>query len=68
MNKPKIHFQIAKDGNVTVMDVKGAGTSCLETTSGIEKALGIVDEKSRATNASAYEDPEQIKLENTITE
>jgi hypothetical protein len=66
MSRPKIHFRIAKDGNVTVVDVEGAGANCTGVTAGIEKALGIVDEKSRQTTASAYQDVDPLRLTNTL--
>lgn len=46
--KPQIKFIIDKKGNVKVEDVCGAGMSCEQMTADIEKALGSVDEGSRA--------------------
>lgn len=66
MSKPRIHFRVAKDGNVTVLDVDGAGKNCQDVTSGIEKALGVVDEKSRQATSNAYQDVDPIQLTNTL--
>ena len=60
----RIHFQISK-GNVKVVDVNGAGVDCQALTGEVEKALGVVDEKTRETTSSFYEktDPIEIKHE-----
>ena len=60
----KVHFNIAKDGSVKLVDVIGAGANCQELTKGIEQALGIVDESSRGATAAAYEPIEGLKLTN----
>lgn len=60
--KTRIHFKVAKDGNVQILDVTGVGSGCLQLTSGIEAALGVVDEKSRETTSSMYQDVDPLKL------
>jgi len=40
-------FKIDRDGNVSIENVEGYGSSCLEVTARLEKALGVVDENSR---------------------
>ena len=60
--KKTIQLKVDKAGNVQVVDVTGAGAHCQELTSSIEKALGIVDEKSREATPSAYQDVDPLKL------
>jgi hypothetical protein len=60
--KQKIQLKIDKQGNVQVVDVIGAGAGCQSLTSDLEKALGIVDEKSRESTAAAYQDVDPLKL------
>lgn len=43
----KIVFKINKDGGVAIDTVEGYGSSCLDTTRALERALGGVDESSR---------------------
>lgn len=43
----KLVFKIDKEGNVLIDKVEGFGSSCLEATKIIERALGIVDESTR---------------------
>jgi hypothetical protein len=43
----KIIFKINKEGNVSIDKVEGYGSSCLDTTRIIERALGQSDESSR---------------------
>jgi hypothetical protein len=62
MSRPPITIKVANNGNVTIVDVVGAGSNCQNATADLEKALGIVDEKSRETTASAYQDVDPIKL------
>lgn len=60
----KIVFHIDKQGNTTVKDVCGFGTSCQQTTADIEKLLGAAQEGSRETT-DQYHIPVQqdVKLE-----
>jgi GTP cyclohydrolase III len=51
----KIVFKITKDGDVVVDKVEGYGSSCLEATKFIEKALGKADESTRRMTEE-YED------------
>jgi cytochrome oxidase Cu insertion factor (SCO1/SenC/PrrC family) len=60
--KPKIHFRVAKDGNVTLVDVTGAGDQCQNITASMEKAIGKVDEKSREDTMAANIDINPLKL------
>ena len=39
----KIEYRINKDGKITEKVVNVSGSSCIETTSGMEKALGEVE-------------------------
>ncbi len=41
----KIEYRISKDGKITETVVNASGSSCTETTSGIEKALGAVEDR-----------------------
>jgi hypothetical protein len=58
----KIVFKITKDGDVVVDKVEGYGSSCLEATKFIEKALGKADESTRRMTEE-YEEP--IKVDNS---
>ena len=40
-------FKIDKEGNVLVEKVEGYGSSCLEVTRNLERALGSADESTR---------------------
>jgi len=64
MSKAKVHFKVGKNGDATLVDVTGAGSQCQDLTSGVERALGIIDEKSRAVTASAYEPVDPLYLTN----
>lgn len=39
----KIEYRIGKDGKITETVINASGSSCIETTSGMEKALGEVE-------------------------
>jgi hypothetical protein len=39
----KIEYRIGKDGKVTEMVLDASGSSCTQTTAGIEQALGRVE-------------------------
>ncbi|WP_242055175.1 MULTISPECIES: DUF2997 domain-containing protein [Nostocales] len=39
----KIEYRIGKDGKITETVINASGSSCTSTTSGIEKALGEVE-------------------------
>lgn len=39
----KVEYRIGKDGKITEKVVNASGSSCVETTSGMEKALGEVE-------------------------
>lgn len=43
----KIIFKIGKDGNVSVDKLEGYGSSCLDATKMLERALGKADETTR---------------------
>jgi hypothetical protein len=55
----KIVFKITKDGDVVVDKVEGYGSSCLEATKFIEKALGKADESTRRMTEE-YEEPLRV--------
>lgn len=58
----KIIFKISKDGDVLIDKVEGYGSTCLEATKFIEKALGRADESTRRMTEE-YE--ETLKADNT---
>ncbi len=41
----KIEYRIGKDGKITETVVNASGSSCTDTTSGIEAALGSVEDR-----------------------
>jgi len=57
----KIVFKISKDGDVLIDKVEGYGSTCLEATKFIEKALGRADESTRRMTEE-YEEP--LKTDN----
>jgi hypothetical protein len=59
----KIVFKINKDGNVLIDNVEGYGSSCVEATELIEKALGRADESSRKFTDEYNEPVEQDNTE-----
>jgi hypothetical protein len=59
----KIVFKISKDGDVLVDSVEGYGSSCLEATKMIEKALGKSDEGTRSFTEEYNEPVEQENSE-----
>ena len=58
----KITFTISAAGDVKLDDVQGMGTGCQQATQDIEKLLGKVDENSRATTDSSYQDVDPLIL------
>jgi hypothetical protein len=60
----RIVFKINKEGDVVIDKVEGYGSSCLEATKFLEKALGAVDEKSRRMTEE-YNDSIEVDLEMT---
>ena len=46
-------------GNAKILDVNGAGQSCVEATRNFEAKLGQAKEESRQLTESYYELPEQ---------
>jgi hypothetical protein len=64
--KIKAQFKVAKNGDVSVVDVLGVGSGCQSFTKGVEQALGIVDERTREATAAAYQDVDPIKLINNL--
>lgn len=52
----KIVFKIGKDGNVSIDKLEGYGSSCLDTTKMLERALGKADEDSRRMTDEYNED------------
>ena len=55
-------FRIDTKGNVRVVDVCGAGTSCQEFSADIEKLLGVADESTRQNTDELYK-----SVENKLT-
>jgi GTP cyclohydrolase III len=55
----KIVFKISKDGDVLVDKVEGYGSTCLEATKFIEKALGKADESTRRMTEE-YDEPLRV--------
>lgn len=53
---------IDKYGNASIENLVGFGSSCIEATQDIEKLLGKVDEQSRKTTDSYYEQVPDQKL------
>lgn len=39
----KVEYRIGKDGKITEKVINASGSSCIEATSGMEKALGEVE-------------------------
>jgi hypothetical protein len=60
----KIVFKVNKEGNVSIDEVEGYGSSCLDVTKLLEKALGKADESSREFT-DEYNDP--VSLDNKET-
>lgn len=59
----KIEYRIGKDGKITETVINASGSSCIETTSGMEKALGEVE--SQELLSEYYEgDENQAAAEN----
>jgi hypothetical protein len=52
----KIVFKIGKDGNVSIEQLEGYGSGCLDATKFLERALGQADEGTRKMTEE-YEDP-----------
>jgi Protein of unknown function (DUF2997) len=42
-----LKFKVSKAGEVTLVNVEGGGTTCLDLTSALERRLGTPDESSR---------------------
>jgi hypothetical protein len=58
----KIIFRINKEGNILIDKVEGYGSSCLEATKSIEKALGKANESTREMT-SEYNGPSKVSLD-----
>lgn len=59
----KIEYRIGKDGKITEKVIEGSGNSCVNTTSGIEKALGQVE--SQEFLPEYYEGEETLTVEDS---
>lgn len=55
----RLKFQINRQGQATLVDAEGYGTTCRQATENVEKRLGVVDESSRQATGSLYAEPEQ---------
>lgn len=58
-------FKINNDGNVSLDNVEGYGSSCVEATKMIERALGKADESTRRTT-DEYNDPVAVDGKESI--
>jgi hypothetical protein len=56
----KIVFKIGKDGNAAIEHVEGFGSSCMDATKFLERALGTADESSRKLTGE-YNEPVQLE-------
>ncbi|MBE9128972.1 MULTISPECIES: DUF2997 domain-containing protein [unclassified Coleofasciculus] len=61
----KIEYRIGKDGKITETVIGATGSSCTETTKGLEKALGEVDDRELLPDY--YEGEETITSSQTTT-
>jgi hypothetical protein len=52
----KIVFKIGQDGNVSIDKLEGYGSTCLDTTKMLERALGKADENTRRMTDEYNED------------
>ena len=61
----QIRILVDKNGDAKILDVTGAGTSCMELTKNFEKMLGQVKEEQRQLTESYYEqlDPQTLEQE-----
>lgn len=59
----KIEYRIGKDGKITETVLNATGSSCTETTAGIETALGQVE--SQNLLPEYYQGEENVTLEET---
>jgi hypothetical protein len=58
----KIVFKVSKDGNASIENVEGFGSSCMDATRFIEYALGSADETSRRLTEE-YNEPVEVSGE-----
>ncbi len=61
----QIEYRIGKDGKITETVLNATGSSCTETTAGIEKALGKVEAQDLLPEY--YEGEENLIVEQTQT-
>ena len=59
----KIEYRISNDGKITETVINASGTSCVDTTANIEKALGKVED--RELLPEYYEGEENSTVEET---
>ncbi len=59
----KIEYRIGKDGKITETVLNATGSSCTETTTGIEKALGKIE--SQNLLPEYYQAEEKLTVEQT---
>ena len=59
----KIEYRIGNDGKITETVLNASGSTCTETTSGIEKALGKVE--SQKLFPEYYQEDEELINEET---
>ena len=62
----RIVFKISKDGAVAIDSVEGYGSSCLDTTRSLERALGGADESSRKMTEE-YNEPVSNEMQEHIS-
>lgn len=61
----KIEYRIGKDGKITETVLNATGSSCTETTAGVEKALGKIE--SQNLLPEYYEGEENLTTQATQT-
>jgi hypothetical protein len=61
----KIEYRIGKDGKITETVLNATGSSCTETTAGVEKALGKIE--SQNLLPEYYEGEENLTAQETQT-
>ncbi|HBB35819.1 MAG TPA: hypothetical protein DDZ80_08455 [Cyanobacteria bacterium UBA8803] len=61
----KIEYRIGKDGKITETVIGATGASCMETTKGLEQALGAVED--RELLPEYYEGEENLNSSQTTT-
>jgi hypothetical protein len=66
MNKTIIRAKIGKNGDVTILDVQGAGKNCVALTAEYESKVGVANENTREATSNMYQEVDPLKLENHL--